>query len=118
MTKTSLSYESAVKSAIAQFELRRLGWRGFSALPWVNRLTTTYPIIAKIDAEASIIGGGFREPATTLMASAAAADREAICRYFLGKLALEQLSCDQHGAGAGACDRRAAYLEIWETVSR
>lgn len=44
---------------------------------------------------------------------ASAQEKQQIRAYFTAKLALEDLSCRTNGAGAGACDKKAAFLEIF-----
>lgn len=111
------NYDVDVAYAIERFELRRRGWQGFEALPWVEEIQRLYPAIRQLAASASMITREFYEPAHQLFEAARTDDRAVIGEYFLGKLALEQLSCNMFGAGAGACDRRAAYLAIWEIFS-
>lgn len=120
MTKKNLigwrkNLDGVISQAIERFTLRNLGWRGFEALPWVVEIKERYPELGKLAEIASSHNpDAFIAPVNALFKTAPAADHPAIQSFFIGKLALEELSCRLNGAGAGACDKRAAYIEIWQ----
>ncbi len=105
---------AAIVQAVQEFNLRKLGWRGFESLPWVLTLKGKYPQIETIAYYTSSILGARLDEVTALFTEAAGQDRAGIRSYFVAKLALEKLSCDASGAGAGMCDKFAAYLQIFE----
>jgi hypothetical protein len=107
-----------ISLAQMRFNLRRLGWRGFEALPWVRDILARYPAAAELAATCSSHRqADYEKKAHRLFAEVAPQDFDALHSYFVGKLALEDLSCQLNGAAAAACDKRAAYLGIWE-ISR
>ncbi len=108
---------SAIVEAITGFELRKLGWMGFENLTWVRELKTRYPTIETIATNTSAILGVRLAEVTQLFSEAAAADRPVIRSYFVAKLALEKLSCDFSGAGAGMCDKYSAYMQIFDLTA-
>lgn len=87
---------------------------GFENLEWVKKLKAQYPAIEAIATNTSSILGVRLPEVTQLFSQAAAEDRPAIRSYFVAKLALEKLSCDRGGAGAGICDKYSAYLQIFD----
>ncbi len=103
---------SAIVEAITGFELRKLGWMGFENLTWVKEVKTRYPAIENITTNTSAILGVRLAEVTQLFAEATTEDRPVIRSYFVAKLALEKLSCDFSGAGAGMCDKYSAYMQI------
>ncbi len=105
--------ERAIEEAIQRYKLFALGWRGFDALDWVSQLLKTYPLVKEIASKSSSISGLMLEELDALLTSASKQDRPLIHDYFVGKLALEELSCRANGAGAGACDKRAAFRQIF-----
>jgi hypothetical protein len=108
---------AAIVEAITGFELRRLGWMGFENLEWVKELKAQYPAIEAIALNTSSILGARLPEVTQLFSFAASEDRPAIRSYFVAKLALEKLSCDRGGAGAGMCDKYSAFLQIFELTA-
>jgi len=110
----SVNPDTAIVEAINGFGLRRLGWKGFEELRWVDDLLTRYPQIKTITLNTSMILGTKLAEVSQLFADAAPEDRPAIRSYFVGKLALEKLSCDLGGAGAGMCDKFGAFLKIFD----
>lgn len=106
----------AIREATSRWSLSRVGWRGFEALPWVKSLKGQYPEIERIATTCSGPRGEHLAATRKLLADAEPADVPAIQSYFSGKLALEELSCQRNGAGAGACDKRAAYLAIYDVM--
>lgn len=113
----NINVHSAIVEAISRFELRRLGWRGFESLEWVKELKMQYPVIEAIATNTSSISGVLSPAVMQLFAEARADDRQTIRNYFIAKLALEKLSCDRSGAGAGMCDKYSAYLQIFELTA-
>lgn len=105
--------DCAINQAIDRFELRRLGWRGFEELPWVLELFKRYPLAREIAWTCSSISGSKIDELQQVLSGAGKEDRQLLQSYFVGKLALEELSCRLSGAGAGACDKRAAFLQIF-----
>ena len=106
--------EIVINQAICRFNLRQLGWLGFDALPWVQAIKAKYPQTAELAHTASSIRGGFAEQARELFEQATQEDRATIQAYFIGKLAVERLSCQLSGFGAGSCDKMGAFIQIWE----
>lgn len=90
------------------------GWRGFDKQPFVQSVYRDYPAAQELATTCSSHRPEFQEQARELFESAAPEDRQRLGDYFLGKLALEELSCRLSGAGAGLCDKRAAFLKIWD----
>ncbi len=105
---------TAIVEAITGFELRKLGWMGFENLQWVKELKAQYPAIETIATNTSAISGTLIPEVTQLFSLAQSSDRPAIRSYFVAKLALEKLSCDRGGAGAGMCDKYSAYMQIFD----
>ncbi len=110
----SVNADTAIVEAINGFGLRSLGWKGFEELQWVSDLHARYPQINVIALSTSMILGTKLTDVSQLFAHAAPEDRPAIRSYFVGKLALEKLSCALSGAGAGMCDKYGAYLKIFD----
>jgi hypothetical protein len=108
------SSDDATSAAIQEFQLFALGWKGFEALDWVCELEAQYPGMIALSRSASALFGGFLEQARQLIETADPADRPGIQNFFVGKLALEQISCRRNGAGSGACDKLGAFLQIFE----
>jgi hypothetical protein len=108
------NYDVCVRSAISRWNLRQSGWRGFEAQPWVRQLKKQYPDIEPLASSASGPTGPHLEAARHLFESAPKADRQSIQSYFVGKMALEELSCQLSGPMAGLCDKRSAYVAIWD----
>lgn len=106
--------DTAIVEAINGFGLRSLGWKGFEELQWVKDLHARYPQINVIALNTSTILGTRIEEVSQLFAHADPDDRPAIRSYFVGKLALEKLSCNLSGAGAGMCDKYGAFLKIFD----
>ena len=105
--------EVAANQAIAAFGLQQKGWMGFDMMPWVADLRQDYPQAFSLATTCSSTRPEFREQAQTLLAEAPARDRPRLRDYFAGKLGLEELSCRRSGAGAGMCDKRSAFQEIY-----
>lgn len=100
--------EVAKRIAIAHFDLRGLGWKGFDQLDWTKYLLEKYPSIPVI-----LIACNIGNPASFVALEALAKemsedDRRMLRDYVIGKLGLEELSCHRSGPAAGSCDRRAA----------
>jgi hypothetical protein len=108
--------DAAIATAIDRWSLNRVGWRGFDALPWVKSLKEKYPEVERIASTCSGAQGEHVAASRKLIAGAEADDRAAIRSYFVGKLALEELSCRLSGAGAGLCDKRSAFMRIFEVM--
>lgn len=102
----------AIRQALERFELRLLGWRGFESLDWVRALHERFPGLAPLATSCSSIHGIGLDRLAALLANASKEEGQLVQTYFICKLALEELSCRASGAGAGACDKRAAYLAI------
>ena len=113
----STDVDAAIAEAITGFKLFQLGWKGFEELPWVMELHAKYPDIKDIAIYASSILGSKLIEVAALFENADANDRPGIRSYFVGKLALERLSCNRGGAGAGMCDKFGAFLQIFELTS-
>lgn len=109
--------EQAVEQAIRRFALMRLGWQGFDALDWVAELYNKYPVMREIVYGSSIIHGVRLEELLSLLGAAKSEDLPFIKSYFIGKLALEELSCRRNGAGAGSCDKKAALMQIFQKLN-
>lgn len=110
--QASQSLHADMNQAIYGMNLRKLGWRGFEALDWVKEITGKYPDAPEIAHTCSSHRPGYMDQVKELFAGAEPADRKPLHRFFLGKLGLEELSCQMNGAAAAACDKRAAFLEI------
>ncbi len=108
----------AIAQAIEIFKLKSLGWRGFEELDWVKAIHFKYPLVREIALKCSSIRGTMIEEVLQLIASAKPEDKPIIQSFFVCKLALEELSCRMNGAGAGMCDKRAAYMEIFHTLAK
>ncbi|MBX9948691.1 MAG: hypothetical protein K2Y39_05995 [Candidatus Obscuribacterales bacterium] len=106
--------DGAIVEAINGFGLIKLGWKGFDELPWVAELHVKYPALQNIALHASSALDCKLQDVADLFAAATTEDRRAIRSYFVGKLALEKLSCNRSGAGAGMCDKFGAFLKIFE----
>jgi len=101
------------------YELRKLGWRGFDQLDWVDGMKRKYPEMQTIASNASAYTKFDHEtPLHALLDRAAPADVPFIQEYFRGKLGLEELSCQLSGAGAGLCDKRAAFTQIVDLLGK
>jgi hypothetical protein len=112
------SVDNAIALAIGEFQLRN-GWKAFEAQEWVQELIQLYPAMKPLAELASTYNDqGYLQKAEDLFLSAAPEDRPGIENYFIGKLGLEELSCRMHGAGAGACDKKGAFLQIFELYKR
>jgi hypothetical protein len=103
----------AANQAITAFGLQQKGWMGFDKTPWVAELRQDYPQAFSLATTCSITRPEFREQAQALFEEAPAQDRPRLRDYFAGKLGLEELSCRRSGAGAGMCDKRSAFQEIY-----
>ena len=99
--------EPTKKFAIAHFQLRALGWRGFDALDWVQALLHKYPSIPVILISTHTKPAGF-VALEQLAETMSPEDRHHLRDYIIGKLGLEELSCQRSGPGAGSCDARTA----------
>ncbi len=99
--------EPTKKLAIAHFQLRTLGWRGFDALDWVQKLLHKYPSIPVILISSHTNPAGFAA-LEQLAATMTTEERHQFRDYIIGKLGLEELSCQRNGPGAGSCDARSA----------
>ncbi len=110
--------DAAIAQAIARYDLERVGWRGFEAQPWVGVLKRRYPAVDRIAHTCSSHDNRYQGEFRDLLDEVAPADHAALKSFFIGKLALEELSCRRSGAAAGLCDKRAAYLQIFEMLPR
>lgn len=110
--------DCAIRQAINGFNLPSLGWQGFEDSDWVKELLQKYPLLFDISRKTSIINGVMLEELEGILALASLAERKLIQDFFVGKLALEELSCRMNGAGAGACDRRAAFMQIFYSLQK
>lgn len=108
--------EAAIHVAIGKWNLSRVGWRGFEAQPWVVSLKEKYPEVERIARTCSGPQGEHIAASRKLIQHADAEDVAGIKSYFAGKLALEELSCQRNGAGAGLCDKRSAFLRIFDVL--
>ncbi len=110
--------EAGANQAIAQWGLLQKGWMGFDQIPWVAELRKDYPEAISLAQTCSITRPEFREQVTELFQQAPAEDRPRLRDYFAGKLGLEELSCRRNGAGAGMCDKRSAFQEIYQIANQ
>jgi hypothetical protein len=110
--------EQGGEIAISRWGLKQKGWMGFDALPWVAKVREDYPEAIALAQRCSVHRPEFREQAQGLFQETPTTDRPALRDYFAGKLGLEILSCRRSGAGAGMCDKRSAYMEIYEIANQ
>lgn len=110
--------DRAANQAIAEFGLRQKGWRGFDELPWVKEVKQRFPSAISLAQSCSAHRPEYRQQAVELFDACAPSDRPLLRDYFAGKLGLEELSCQLSGAGAGSCDKRAAYMEIYRIAQQ
>jgi len=110
--------DRAIGQAISRWELDKVGWRGFESLPWVTALHKKYPAVPRIASTCSSHDNRYRDEVTELLGDIEPADFGDVKSYFVGKLALEELSCRLSGAGGGMCDKRAAYLVIFDMMKQ
>lgn len=103
---------TACQQAISSFQLTR-GWQAFGQDPWVADLTQRIPQAQNLATTCSAHRPEYQQQAKDLFLAHSQEDRLLLKDYFLGKLGLEELSCRRSGAGAGACDKRAAFMEIY-----
>jgi hypothetical protein len=119
-TSISQSYPddptAATNQAIGRMELTK-GWQNFMQQPWVKDLGERYPSAIELSHTCSAHRPEYKQQAEDLLYSAPIQDRQQLRNFFLGKLGLEELSCRRSGAGAGACDKRAAFMEIYRIAS-
>ncbi|NDD28654.1 MAG: hypothetical protein EB084_10360 [Proteobacteria bacterium] len=114
----SPSSDVAISQAISKWKLDQVGWRGFESLPWVTALHEKYPDVKQIASTCSSRNERYRDEVTTLVAHIDRRDFGDVKSYFVGKLALEELSCRRSGAGAGMCDKRTAFMSIFEMLKQ
>ena len=107
---------AATNQAISRMELTK-GWQNFMQQPWVKELGERYPSAIDLSHTCSAHRPEYKQQAEDLLYSAPIQDRQQLRNFFLGKLGLEELSCRRSGAGAGACDKRAAFMEIYRIAS-
>jgi hypothetical protein len=107
---------AATNQAISRMELTK-GWQNFMQQPWVKDLGERYPSAIELSHTCSAHRPEYKQQAEDLLYSAPIQDRQQLRNFFLGKLGLEELSCRRSGAGAGACDKRAAFMEIYRIAS-
>ncbi len=99
--------------AISQWGLQKCGWRGFQQFDWVQDITNKYPDAEHIAHTCSSHNQDYLEKVADLFDSASSMeDKKQLHKYFVGKLALEELSCRLSGAAGGLCDKKRAYLDI------
>lgn len=115
---THQALEREFRAMTSELNLRQVGWRGFEKVAWVEDITSRYPRAPEIASECSSHRPGYLEDVKELFAEALPEHKKDLHRYFIGKLALEELSCQMNGSGAGACDKRAAYLDICHLTRR
>lgn len=108
--------DRAIAQAISKWNLDQVGWRGFEALPWVEALHARLPDVKHIAQTASSHNGRYKDEVQALVLGLDRRDYTEVRAYFVGKLALEELSCRRSGAGAGLCDKRTAFLDIFERL--
>lgn len=108
--------DTAIETAITRWSLNRVGWRGFEGLPWVTALKEKYPDVDHIAHTCTIHDNKFKKQVPALLDEVAPEDLCAVQSYFVGKLALEELSCRANGSMAGLCDKRAAYMQIFDML--
>jgi hypothetical protein len=111
------SADRDVERAIRRWQLDSRtvgGWMGFDRQPFVQGVYRDYPAAQELAQTCSSHRPEYQEQARELFEGAEPEDRQRLGDYFLGKLALEELSCRLSGAGAGLCDKRAAFIKIWE----
>lgn len=110
--------EREFRAMTSELNLRSVGWRGFDKVDWVQDITSRYPRAEEIAHECSSHRPGYLDDVKELFAEALPEHKKDLHRYYIGKLALEELSCQMNGAAAGACDKRAAYLDICHLTRR
>ncbi|MBQ7529749.1 hypothetical protein IJT10_07615 [bacterium] len=98
--------------AIDKWDLKHLGWRGFEQLDWVSDITNKYPDAAHIAHTCSTTRPGYLDQVNDLFEGMPKEDRKMVHKYFIGKLALEELSCRMSGGAGGLCDKKGAYVQI------
>lgn len=108
--------DRAITQAITKWNLDKVGWRGFESLPWVQALSQRYPDMEQIGHTCSTHDGKYKDEVRDLVGAIDRKDFADVRSYFVGKLALEELSCRMSGAGAGLCDKRGAFLDIFEML--
>ncbi len=102
-----------MNKAITDWNLTKLGWRGFQALDWVSDITNKYPEAVNIAHTCSSFRPGYLDQVQDLFDGIKSpSDKKELHKYFVGKLGLEELSCRNSGAAGGLCDKKRAYLEI------
>lgn len=106
--------EKAAIDAISRFGLATKGWKGFDEMPWVQQLRKDIPEAFALASTCSSHKPEYLDQTHDLFANAQPQDRGRLQDYFAGKLGLEELSCRRSGAGAGLCDKRAAFYRIHE----
>lgn len=106
--------EVAGRQAIRDFGLRQKGWRGFDQFAWVQEVKERFPAAVHLAQTCSSHRPEYKGQAEDLFYSAPLEERPRLRDYFLGKLGLEELSCQMNGAGAAMCDKRAAFREIYK----
>ena len=109
--------DAVIAQAIERFRLFKLGWIGFDQLEWVGALYAAHPEARDIALTCSIHSGGFMERVRDLFDACSKDDRLLMLNYFIGKLALEELSCRRSGSAAGLCDKKSAFLQIWHYLA-
>lgn len=111
-TDSYQAVQAEMQAMTREHNLRQVGWRGFDQVDWVQDITSRYPRAVEIGHECSSHRPGYLDDVKELFSEALPEHKKDLHRYFIGKLALEELSCQMSGAAAGACDKRAAYLDI------
>lgn len=102
-----------MNKGISNWQLEKLGWRGFQELDWVENITNKYPEAVNIAHTCSSHTPGYLDQVQDLFDSAkSSADQKELHNYFVGKLGLEELSCRRSGAAGGLCDKKRAYMDI------
>ncbi len=104
---------AAAAAARQLFELRVLGWRGLEEADEVRQLHERCPGLKPAATLVSAYKNNY-EPVHQVFLDASVEDRRRLRAYFAGRLTLEEISCALSGAGAGSCDKRAAFMQIWD----
>lgn len=110
--------DRAIEQAIRRWNLQQVGWRGFEGQPWVRDLQRKYPDVAQLAQTCSSHDPKFRDDLVDLLGKIDDEDFPAVRDFFVGKLALEDLSCRLSGAAGGLCDKKGAYLQMFDMLNQ
>ncbi|MDZ4833445.1 MAG: hypothetical protein SGJ27_06665 [Candidatus Melainabacteria bacterium] len=100
--------ELTKRYAIRLYDLRSLGWKGFDELEWVAALLKKHPKISTVLIGTLKLTEASFNAVQSLADTMKPEERYRLRDYIIGKLALEELSCNRHGSGAGSCETRTA----------